>query len=532
MRRWTFCLLAAVLGLLPWGRVAAEDVSEEAEVELFPTCEPVAEQLDKYAYLKALSLDLRGVVPSLEEYESLDALDDVPEEWIEQWLGSEEFADRVVRKHRELIWNNVDRTRMHSVRSRLSTSSGVYWQRNRSTGYRGDAVSCDVDATEPAEPGPDGEIVTTVDEDGNNIEGWVWATPYWSPDNPVKICAFDEQDALYSAVGTDCGTLDGQLELDCGCGPDMRWCSAGSIQLPITRAISKDVELRIAKMVLEDQSYLELLTGSKAFVNGPLLYFLRHQTEIRGQSSFQEFGIDLVGLPELSYSDDDTWLEVDLGPEHSGIFTSPVYLMRFGTNRARANRFYNAFLCQPFQAPVGGIPTSDEEDLPTMDLQARAGCKYCHGILEPSAAYWGRWMQGGTGHLEEESFAAFDEDCERCAVTDEPCSDTCDDHYLTGFVAYDQIPYLGWLKSYEFLREDHEANVEFGPSKLVTMGVADGRLPQCVVETASQWLLGAQSEELDVDVVEQWVAGFQDSDFRYSELVRSIVTSESYRRAR
>ena len=26
------------------------------------------------------------------------------------------------------------------------------------------------------------------------------------------------------------------------------------------------------------------------------------------------------------------------------------------SNRGRANRFYNAFLCQPFQPPDGGIP--------------------------------------------------------------------------------------------------------------------------------------------------------------------------------
>ena len=122
MGRLTCWLMAAVFGVLPWSTALAEEVSEEAEAELYPTCEPAAELLDKYAYLKALSLDLRGVVPTLAEYESLQDVDDVPAEWIDEWLGSEAFATRVIRKHRDLLWNNVDNVRMHSTRFVVSIS--------------------------------------------------------------------------------------------------------------------------------------------------------------------------------------------------------------------------------------------------------------------------------------------------------------------------------------------------------------------------------------------------------------------------
>ena len=49
---------------------------------------------------------------------------------------------------------------------------------------------------------------------------------------------------------------------------------------------------------------------------------------------------------------------VEAGPAHAGVLTSPAYLLRFQTHRARANRFHVSFLCQPFVAPDGGLPAT------------------------------------------------------------------------------------------------------------------------------------------------------------------------------
>ena len=63
--------------------------------------------LDKYQYLRALSLDLRGELPSPEEYEALESLEDVSEALIDGYLISEQFADRAVRWHMAHLWTNI-----------------------------------------------------------------------------------------------------------------------------------------------------------------------------------------------------------------------------------------------------------------------------------------------------------------------------------------------------------------------------------------------------------------------------------------
>jgi len=49
-------------------------------------CAPV-EQLDKYRYLRQLTLDLYGRIPTVEEYERLHTLEDVSEEIIDEIMG-------------------------------------------------------------------------------------------------------------------------------------------------------------------------------------------------------------------------------------------------------------------------------------------------------------------------------------------------------------------------------------------------------------------------------------------------------------
>ena len=65
---------------------------------------------------------------------------------------------------------------------------------------------------------------------------------------------------------------------------------------------------------------------------------------------------------DLRFDESDRWVEIELPEQHAGILTSPAYLLRFQTNRARASRFADAFLCEPFTPPAGGLPASTEAD--------------------------------------------------------------------------------------------------------------------------------------------------------------------------
>lgn len=479
--------------------------------------------------LRALSLDLRGVVPEVSELESVVNETEVPAEMLDEWLSSDAFAQRVVRHHRDLLWNNVSNLYLMDYRAFMQTTeSGTYWRRYQAFLYRGLDVPC---TDEPAEFGPDGTPIATLQPDGTMREGMVWVEPYWYPGTEIAVCAFDAQEAFVSPSGAQCDTSDGYGDPRCGCGPELRWCTGYNNPDPVMVAMAEDVDRRIAEVITEDESYLELFTGHEAWVNGPLAYFLTNQTGFPSNIRMTPMPVATERLPDLDYTQASTWVKVDLDDEHAGILTSPAYLLRFQTLRARANRFYNAFLCQPFQPPPGGLPAPNDS-VPVLDLQQRDGCKYCHGLLEPASAYWGRWTPSGGGYLDPVSFPPMREECRSCAVRGQWCGQECSQFYVTNAITAEEEPYLGWLKAYEFRRPEHESHVEEGPARLALEAVVDGRLQTCVARNTVRWLLGRETTPDDDAWIAQLATELEGSGWSYRALVEKIVTSPIYRSAR
>jgi len=509
--------------------VAFALVTPEARSQDAAECAPEVAQLDRYQYLRALSLDLRGVVPTVEEYEALDDLDDVPSEWIEEWMQTAGFGDRVVRRHRELVWPSVGNVRLVTFRRRFRTTDDRWWRGGAARAQRGDSVPC---LDEPVRYGPGGEILTELQPDGTEREGWVMVRPYWAPDTEIKVCAFDAQEQRYSPSGRDCAHRSNSETRECGCGPNLRWCDTGSVHNQLTASLAEDVERRIAANVVDGEPYHRLLTGRRAFVNGPLVFYWKNLTLAYDSVPLVPEPIDTALLPDLEFTDRDTWVEVELPESHAGILTSPVYLLRFQTNRARAARFYDAFLCQPFQPPPGGIPVDDELASLQPDVQQRPGCNYCHALLEPAAAHWGRWTQQGGGYLDPAEYPTFRAECADCARGFEACSSTCSLHYVTRAVSPEEEEYLGMLRSHEFLRPAHEGYIDDGPARLVREGLGDGSLTECAVRRAASWLLHRETRANE----ELWLRDLEDTlvggDFAYRDLVRAVVTSDTYRRVR
>ncbi len=510
--------MIALLGLLVAGASAQDD----------PTCPPDSEYLAGAQFLRALSLDLRGVAPEVSDYDLLDATGEVPDAVIDAWLDTPDFAAQVVRHHRDLLWNNVTNQSLIGTPSMLSVNVDIYYKRNSTLPYRGKQdQTC---GTAPATFGPDGEPVVTFDAEGDVQEGYVWVSPYWAPDTQVKVCAYDARAVETSPIGLDCGAAEAYLDPGCGCGPELRWCGHyGTEGSTVLEAMGTDVDNRVEAMINNDRSYLELLTGKTGFVNGPLSYFLRYQTGVPGAIRFTEAPIDVSVLPDLAFTDVDTWVEVPLGDQHSGVFTSPAYLLRFMTNRARANRFWNDFLCQPFVAPEGGLPDVADAAA-TLDLSERAGCNYCHALLEPAAAYWGRWSPSGAAWLDPAEFEPYDADCAVCGESGASCPDVCVRYYVTDVLSEEESPFVGWMKAYEFLSPGLELHVEQGPELLVETGIADGRLPRCVATRTAGWLLGRPLTSADDAWVDSLATTFTTSNFDYKALVRAVVSSDDYRR--
>lgn len=511
-----------LLALLLAGPAAAEEAER---------CPPDAVELDPQRHLRALSLDLRGTLPTADELAALD--DDAEgtiEAFVDAWLDTDAFAGQVVRRHRALLWNNLTNLSLLAVNSGLERNGGVYFRRNLARMYRGQIVPC---LDEPARFGDDGRILTRAGEDGARREGWVEVRPYWDPALTLRVCAFDAQANEVSPTGTDCGTLAGHADAACGCGPDLRWCFSGASHRPVVEALGESVDRVLYALVREDRPYTELFETRRELVNGPLTYFYKYQTGLPRGFAFEPAPLDARRLPDLAFTDRDRWVEIALPAEHAGLLTRPAWLLRFQTNRARANRFFDAFLCSPFQPPDGGLPVADEASALDPDLQARAGCKYCHALLEPAAAHWGRWAEQGFAWLDPARFPPQREDCRLCALRGTACSAECRDFYVTRALSEAEEPFLGMLRAYEFRREDHVRHVERGPRLLALTAVADGRLPACIARRAAEWLLGRDVTGADDRAwLDELARGFVAHGYRYRWLVRAIVTDARYRRVR
>lgn len=515
----------------PPTRAQATDAGGLPNDELVcPLAEPL---LSPPAWLRAASLDLRGAPPSYEELAAVANADDgntLVEQMIDEWLASPEFAARAVRRHRELLFNSLGGVDIVNFRATLSPQpgDGILAQTNGASRllYRGATDrGC---RNEPARFNADGSL----EVDALGREGYVEVRPYWAPDTLVRVCGLDAQTQAIGERGARCGTSQGVTDRGCGCGEGLRFCVTPDTEAKMKEALVRDVDRRVERNILDDAPYLELLTGRQAHVNGPLAFFWRNLSEITTAPAATPVPLPLDSLPDIPFAAVDEWHVIDAGAGHSGVLTSPAFLFRFQTNRARANRFYNAFLCQPFQPPSDGIDLSDPAAVREPDLQIRNGCKYCHAVLEPAAAHWGRFVEVGAGFLDPATFPRTRPDCEACARSGVGCSAECSRFYVTKAQTESERAYLGQLRGYLFRRSEHERNVEEGPRHLVLASVIDEKLPTCVSRSTAEWLFGRGLAPDERILIEELSAGFVDSGFSYRSLVRAIVTSDVYRRVR
>lgn len=512
-------VLLMALVALPWP-AAADVVNDEL------VCPEPELQLDKYRYLRALSLDLRGRIPTYEEYRALDEMADVPDAQIDEWLDGLDFADRSVRRFRDLVWNNIRNAQILDARATFMKAGQLWFRPEHSQFYRGgpDKAAC---LDEPATWGEDGKILTK--EKGKyHLEGWVYVTPFWDPGTKIKLCAFDAQDAAVTSKGTHCDTRASYNDKECGCGPNLDWCGPPDGQFVVADSFTRDLDKRVEALVLEDRPYTDLFTDSRAWVNGPIVHFWRHLAPLAGPFKFAPSPVDPAALPDLTWKDADVWVQVELPPDHAGVMSSVAFLMRFQTNRARANRFYDAFLCQPFNPPAGGLPPTSDASAKEPDLQKREGCKYCHALLEPAAAHWGRWTELGGAYLDPVEYPAYSAECDNCVG----CSAKCTQWYLTKAPTPQEEPFTGWLRPYLYRSEAHFANVELGPAMLAKTMEQDGRLQECTTKTTAEWMLGRTLGADEAGFLDGLVQEFVGSGYSYRRLVKAIVTSPVYRRVR
>jgi hypothetical protein len=497
-------------------------------------------------YLRRLSIDLRGRLPTLDELDSVATNGAVDPSLIESMLQSEEFIAQSRAYHRNLLWTNVTAQRLSNQAwalygPRPTPPAGVtdppfyYFHGGRSHTYRGGGSTNDVACLDqPATFDATGAIQTTPDPNDATIqrEGWVMVTPYWSPQTQIKVCAFDAQ-ANLQATDSSGRTVDCSRSTvkGCGCGPNLEWCQSAydGTELTIKNAFDEQLLRFTDGIVRNDRPYTDVLLAKDMEVNGPIAFYFRHQTN-DGQNFLLTGPEQNYGLPDLPFDQADSWMEVQRGQGHAGLLTMPAYLIKFQSNRGRTNRFFNAFLCQFFQAPPGGLPPADDACQQELDLTKRCGCKYCHQIVEPNAAYWGRWAEAGVMPLNETApnagdpaFPSFRMSCADPNTKDPVCKRL---YYTTPFGPED-MPYAGMLLPYVFADDVRKANIATGPIGIAQSAVDNGNFAACTVKHLWTQYMGRDVIDAEQPGLDALSTQFQQG-YSFRGLVRRIVTSPEY----
>lgn len=524
----TICVSAAVtVGCLCTGFATAQSPE---------ICAPV-ERLDKYRYLRQLTLDLYGRIPTVEEYERLHAVDDVSDPMIDEMIGAPEFYSQLRRYHRNLLWSNLGEDDLigQVIQEEGDDTFRVWVNQGKRDEYRRRDVLCldmehtNFDAEGRALPMFENYMEgSCAGSQGCRMDGWVELSPYWAPGTTIRVCAFDAQphtDATPNDNG-DPRTCDQTGDDDplCGCGTDLRYCTAreddGNYDA-VHEALLEEPARLFERVIASGEPYMNAFSTRSTAMNGTLAHYYRYLADDNDS--------ELKNAPELPYDAD--WQYVERESFHSGILTTLGFLRRFASHRARVNRLYTAFLCDPFEAPSGGLPSATDDCSSNPDLSSRCGCAACHATIEPATTHWGRWEEGDD-FVYREDIDTFSNNCANCEKGD--CSNFCKTFYITreletspGSVDTE----LGKFKVLGWRSEEQAAALDVGPSALVTSPEYQQQLASCAVRNFAEHVFGRElsAEERTGWLVEK-TASFASVGHDFLKMVKDVVTDERYRR--
>jgi hypothetical protein len=368
-------------------------------------------------------------------------------------------------------------------------------------------------------------------------EGYVMATaPFFDTSGQAQVaaCALEAQDRPANPVTLEsCETGRFIGDRSCGCGAGFRRCESGDGRVHQSRlnAFNAELELITDSVVRRNEPYFNILTTRRSFVNGTLSAFYRDN---QGVSVFNNLTTpqDREVMPNVPFTEENNWVEYTRGPQHSGVLTTPVFLYRYPTHRARTNVFYEALLCKTFVPPAGvSFPAPEDSCNRENNLAKRCGCKYCHATLEPTGAHWGRFAERGATWLDPTQFPRFSPKCRDCALAgDTNCGGDCGNYVMQAYDG-DGAQSLGLLKTYLYRTASEEENIEAGPELLVERMKLSGDLERCAVKRVWTELVGrAMTFEEEQLYLERLVSEFAQSNHSFKHLVQTVLATDAYRR--
>ena len=114
------------------------------------------------------------------------------------------------------------------------------------------------------------------------------------------------------------------------------------------------------------------------------------------------------------------------------------------------------------------------------------------------------------------------------------CPTRCRSEYVVETVPADHEPYLGYLRGYEFIKDQHRINADAGPRLWVERTLQDGSLARGVVSKMFRHFMRRELTETagDKAIGEALFRAFVGSNYDLKALARAIVTLPAYRRLR
>ena len=495
-------------------------------------------EVDDHHYLRQLTLDLWGRVPTVTELDALVESGGVTDTLVDHMLDDPRFSRFVERHHRDLLWPNVQGFSLVNPGIALLLPASFYEMDATPERLfvlyvglygRGGLVPC---KDEPAEFDAEGYPIMEAWPDGTMRDGWVEVEPYWAPGTTVKVCALEARTVAADLFGQPCNTFQGMASGSCGCGPMLEHCLSPDSATIILASLQEQTMKRITDPIDEGRSYYDALTDPDDLLDGPLVHYYRHLVPMAVEPLVYMPPVTLADLPTDVPFADASWERYPrhAGP-HSGVLTSLLFMLRFQTARARANRFYDAFLCAPFLAPSLDLPSPNDPCSMEPDLRLRCGCNGCHIALEPAAAHWASFVDDGTMYLDPALFPAFNSSCVGCQDDPGGCAPFCELLYLTEAGHPDEKKYVGMLKAYLFRTPDEVKRLKAGPASLVAERLESGALPRCTARKVFERLHGrAMTLDERLTVLGDVTDEFEASGYDFKTLVKTWVTSPSYRR--
>jgi len=541
-----------------------------ARAQVAATCDQ-PQPLDRYQLLRRLSMDLRGHPPTIAEYNALDALQDVPDATVQQYLQSDEFRLAMRHYHELMFWPNISNVALNNVNSELLTSSQYIrgnpvfsYRLSQSKLYRGvSGYSCGDDVTNPADGGlsylqthfllnadggtdyvPDpAYVVHVVLADGGTAidEGYRMITPYWSS-TPIPVCAYDAQETPFSATVKNpqgqplpCNDYRTNGDKTCGCGPNLTFCYGGNAQQVILTALREQINLSVDDVTVGGHPYTDLVTSSKAHQNGVISFWkqnLAPNLSFANIVATPDPGEQLV--PPVWDAAQPAWQVVDrVDPRHGGVTTLPAYFLRFQTDRSRANHFRLNFMCESF-VPQAVLQAQPGCDPAAPDLTHRCYCQYCHAQLEPLAAYFGMFSEAGTTLMANNPM--FPTQDMACTTPQQANNSFCQRYYVQSTQATlnpGSLLVLQWLPAHP----DYQAHLSGGPAAWGQSIIADHTFEQCAAQRVFAYFvkrpmaLGTGDASDETALLTSLSTGFANNQFSFPWLVDQVVSLPQYRRA-